>query len=327
MNNLLNMNQESIVGSMLVECRYNKIMSLKDYTLASVLEVTHYTDTLFSFTTKRLKTFKFKSGEYVTMGLIIRGELIFRDYYICSPTWDNKLEFYPMVVSNDLFTSFLRMITTSSSVIIKKRTTGSLVMEALNPGKRLFLLCTDVGIAAVSSIISEPETYANFNEVIVVMTCKYVKELRYFSDKMKQLRQAPQVKPYAKNKLRTYLSVTHEPYPYSGELIWLIKSGTLIADLRTYNFDKMDRFMVCGSKETTLNGINLLKSLGYSKGSRRYPGDFVYEKIFIDQSLRLRSELNGLIKWLKKGTSNKHTMTLLSFNCSISSSFHLQLCH
>ncbi len=86
MNNLLNMNQESIVGSMLVECRYNKIMSLKDYTLASVLEVTHYTDTLFSFTTKRLKTFKFKSGEYVTMGLIIRGELIFRDYYICSPT-------------------------------------------------------------------------------------------------------------------------------------------------------------------------------------------------------------------------------------------------
>ncbi|PIM95698.1 Ferredoxin--NADP reductase [Candidatus Hodgkinia cicadicola] len=271
--------------------------------------------------------FGFRSGEYVTMGLVIRGELVFRDYYICSPTWSNKLEFYSMVTPNDLFSSFLKMITTSSSVIIKKKTSGCLVMEALNPGNRLFLLCTDIGVAVVSSIISEPKTYANFNEVIVVMTCKYIQELQYFSDKLKQLRQTPQVKPYARHKLRIYLSVTHEPYPYSGELTWLIKSGTLIADLNTYNFDKMDRFMICGSKETTLSGLNLLKSLGYNEGSVRYPGDFVYEKIFVDQTFKLISELNSLLKWLKMDPSNEHTMALLSFNCSISSPFHLQSCY
>ncbi|PIM96053.1 Ferredoxin--NADP reductase [Candidatus Hodgkinia cicadicola] len=285
------------------------------------MEVKRYTDSSFSFTTKRLKTIKFKPGEYVTLGLIIRGELIFRDYYICNPTWANKLEFYSMVVPNDLFTSFLKMITTSSSIIIKKKPSGSLTIKTLKPGNRLFLLCTDIGIAAVNSIISEPNTYANFNEVIVVITCKYIRELEYLNDKLEQLRQEPRVKPYAKNKLRIYLSVTHEPYPYSGELTWLIKSGTLIADLRTYNFDKMDRFMVCGSKQTTLDVVNLLRSLGYSEGSTRYPSDFIYEKILIDQTFEVLSKLNSLLKWLKMNDSNKKSKTLSNLKCSISHHF------
>lgn len=73
---------------MLVNCKHNKMMSLKGYTLVSVLEIKHYTDSLFSFITKRLKTIKFKPGEHVMIGLIIRDELVFKGYYICYPTWD-----------------------------------------------------------------------------------------------------------------------------------------------------------------------------------------------------------------------------------------------
>ncbi|PIM95170.1 Ferredoxin--NADP reductase [Candidatus Hodgkinia cicadicola] len=270
-----------IIESMSMKYEENEIMALRNYVLAPVLEVKHYTDKLFSFRTKRSKKIKFESGGCVTMGLIIRGKLVFRNYYICSPTWANTLEFYSMVVPNGLFTPFLRMITTRSLVIIKKKIKKGLVIKALSPGKRLFLLCTDIGIAVVSNIISEPGTYAKFDEVIVVMVCKYVEELQYFDDKLKQLTTAPQIKSYAKNKLRFYRSVTHEPYPYSGDLTWLIKSGTLIADLMTYNFDKMDRFMVCGSQQTTLDGTNLLKALGYNEGTVNNPQDFVYERTFV----------------------------------------------
>ncbi|PIM95203.1 Ferredoxin--NADP reductase [Candidatus Hodgkinia cicadicola] len=287
------------------------------------MEVKHYTNTLFCFTTKKLKTFKFKPGEYTTIGLIIRGMLVFRDYYICSPKWDNKLEFYSRGVPNGLFTSFLRMVTTKSSIIIKKKTSGELILDVLSPGKRLFLLCSDIGIAAVSSIISEPNTYAKFDEVIVVIVCEYVCELQYFSDKMKQMTKDQRIKPYIKNKLRVYQSVTHEPYPYSGNLTWLIKSGTLIADLRTYNFNKMDRFMVCGSNQTTLDSINLLKSLGYSKGSIGYPAHFTYEGIFVDQTLKLLTDFDVLLKWLKIKHPDKDTETLLNSNRSISSSLQL----
>ncbi len=323
MNNTHDKRRILTIESMSMKYNNNKIMATKSYTLASVLGVKHYTNTLFSFTTKRLKTFNFKPGEYTTIGLIIRGTLVFRDYYICSPTWDNKLEFYSKVVPNGLFTSFLRMVTTKSSIIIKKKTSRGLSLDVLDSGKRLFLLCTDIGIAAVSSIISEPNTYAKFGEVIVVIVCEYVQELQYFNDKLKQMTKDQRIKPYAKHKLRVYQSVTQEPYPYSGDLTWLIKSGTLIADLRTHNFDKMDRFMVCGSKQTTLDSINLLKSLGYSEGSIDYPGHLTYERIFVDQTFELLTDLDVLLKWLKLKHPDKDTKTLLNSNRSISSSFQL----
>ncbi len=197
----------------------NKTRSSKDYILSRVLEIKHYTTTSFSFKTARPKRFKFEAGEYATIGLVIRGELVFRNYYICSPTWEDKLEFYSTVDLNDLFTSFLRKIVVKSSIIIMKETAGDLVISLLKPGKRLFLLCSDIGIAAASSIISEPETYSNFNEVIVVLTCKYTQDLLYFNNKLKQLTKESWLLPHIRTKLRFYQSITQEPYPYSGDTL------------------------------------------------------------------------------------------------------------
>ncbi len=199
--------------------KVNKVRPLRDYILPRVLEVKHYTTTSFSFKTTRPKRFKFKPGEYATIGLIIRDRLVYRNYYICSPTWEDKLEFYSTVDFNDIFTSFLRKITTNSSIIIMKKTAGDLVISLLKPGKRLFLLCSDIGAAAASSIISEPETYSKFNEVIVVLTCKYTQDLLYFNNKLKQLMKESRLRPHIENKLRFYQSITQEPYPYSGDTL------------------------------------------------------------------------------------------------------------
>ncbi len=80
-NNLIN-----VVEPMPIKNKKNKARPTRNYTLARVLEIKHYSKTLFSFKTTKLKRFKFKPGEYTTIGLIIRGELILRNYYICSPT-------------------------------------------------------------------------------------------------------------------------------------------------------------------------------------------------------------------------------------------------
>ncbi|PIM95235.1 Ferredoxin--NADP reductase [Candidatus Hodgkinia cicadicola] len=259
----------------------NKFELSNEYVLAKILSVKHYTNTLFSFKTTKPDKLRFKSGEFVMIGLIIRGELIFRAYSICSPTWSNTLEFYSIKVSNGLFTTFLQKLTTDSSIIIKTKSTGTLILEALKPGKRLFLLCTGTGIAPFISMIFESETYTRYNEVIVVLTCRSSQELQYFNNKIKQMTKEPLIKPYARNKLRVYLSTTQELYPYTGRITWLIKSGILIADLRTYNFNKMDRFMVCGSQQMIFDVTDLLKSLRYTEGTINNPQDFVYEKAYV----------------------------------------------
>ena len=60
--------------------------------LLKVLSVIHWTDTLFSFQIERPKDFKFKSGEFVMIGLPNSDKPILRAYSICSPNWDEKLE-------------------------------------------------------------------------------------------------------------------------------------------------------------------------------------------------------------------------------------------
>ncbi|PIM96523.1 Ferredoxin--NADP reductase [Candidatus Hodgkinia cicadicola] len=249
--------------------------------------------------------------------------MVYRNYYICSPTWEDKLEFYSTVDFNDIFTSFLRKITTNSSIIIMKKTAGDLVISLLKPGKRLFLLCSDIGAAAASSIISEPETYSKFNEVIVVLTCKYTQDLLYFNNKLKQLMKESRLRPHIENKLRFYQSITQEPYPYSGDTLWLIKSGLLIADLKTYSLDKKDRFIICGPRQPSLDIINLLKSLNYNEGCTSYLRDFLYERSFINQFKKAIAICYTVLKQLNKNSPNKDQWPQLPFDLSISSAFQL----
>ncbi|PIM95098.1 Ferredoxin--NADP reductase [Candidatus Hodgkinia cicadicola] len=259
----------------------NKFELSNEYALVRVLSVKHYTNNLFSFEIARPKKLRFKPGEFIMIGLIIRGELVFRAYSICSPTWSNTLEFYSVKVPNGLFTTFLHKITTKSSVIIKMKPTGNLILETLRPGKRLFLLCTGTGVSPFVSIVFNHETYIKYDEVIVVLTCRYSQDLQFFNNKLKQLTKVSYIRPYTKNKLRFYLSVTRELYPYIGRITWLIKSGRIITDLMTYNFNKMDRFMICGSRQMVFNVTKLLKKLGYNRGAINNPQDFVYEKAYI----------------------------------------------
>ncbi|MFP2998004.1 ferredoxin--NADP reductase [Candidatus Hodgkinia cicadicola] len=252
-----------------------------DYSLVRVLEITHYSNRLFSFKTLRPSKFKYNAGEFVMIGLIINGEFVFRAYSICTPSWSNELEFYSIKVLNGPFTTYLQKITTKSSIILKMKSTGTLIIKGLKPGKRLFLLCTGTGVAPFISVIFEPATYENFNEIVIVHTCRYVNELKYLNNKLKQLSRTISLKSIIKNKVKFYTSVTRENYPYIGRITTLIKTGILISDLKTTNLNREDRFMICGSQNMITDIMNLLKTLGYKEGSINLPQDFVYEKSFV----------------------------------------------
>ena len=72
--------------------------------LQKVIEVKHWNKNLFSFKIERPKEFKFKSGEFVMIGLPYFEKPLLRAYSICSPSWEDKLEFYSIIVPNGPFT-------------------------------------------------------------------------------------------------------------------------------------------------------------------------------------------------------------------------------
>ncbi len=59
-----------------------------------VLSVRHWTDRLFSFRTTRTPSFRFRSGQFVMMGLEGGGKPLLRAYSLASAHYDDKLEFF-----------------------------------------------------------------------------------------------------------------------------------------------------------------------------------------------------------------------------------------
>ena len=107
------------------------------------------------------------------------GKSILRAYSIASPVWDDTLLFYSISVEDGPLTSMLSKIKKGDDVILKRKPTGTLVLDALRPGKKLFLFATGTGIAPFASLIRDPLIYERFTEVVLVHTCRMREDLAF----------------------------------------------------------------------------------------------------------------------------------------------------
>ncbi|WP_321341073.1 ferredoxin--NADP reductase [Breoghania sp.] len=248
----------------------------------TVTEVTHYTDRLFRFRMTRPAGFRFRSGEFVMIGLMIDGKPLVRAYSIASPSWAEELEFFSIKVPDGPLTSHLQNIKVGDAVLMKKKPTGTLVNDALIPGKRLYMFSTGTGIAPFASLIRDPETYEKFDEVILTHTCREVAELKYGIDLVEEIRSDEMLQEVLDtSKLRHYTSVTREDYPFKGRITDLIENGKLFTDLGVPPLDPAtDRGMICGSMEMLKDTKILLEKAGLVEGANNRPAEFVIERAF-----------------------------------------------
>lgn len=106
----------------------------------TVVSVRHYTDRLFSFRVTRPRSLRFRSGEFIMIGLPNADKPVFRAYSIASPAWDEELEFFSIKVPDGPLTSELQKIKAGDTVIMRQKSTGTLVVDALTPARRLFMI-------------------------------------------------------------------------------------------------------------------------------------------------------------------------------------------
>jgi ferredoxin--NADP+ reductase len=159
--------------------------------------------------------------------------------------------------------------------------TGTLVLDALKPGKRLFLLSSGTGFAPFSSLIREPETFEKFEKVIVTHTCRTVKELKYSQDVINDALSDEMISEFISNKLIFYHSTTREDYINKGRITDLITSHKLFKDLEIKKITKDDRIMICGSMGLNNDLKDILINLNLNEGANNNPAEFVLEKAFV----------------------------------------------
>lgn len=249
----------------------------------TVQEVQHYTDSLFRFRVTRPTQFRFRSGEFVMIGLPNAEKPVFRAYSVASPSWDEELEFFSIKVSDGPLTEHLQKIRPGDTVLMRKKATGTLVNDALLPGKRVWMFSTGTGIAPFASLIRDPETYDKFDQVILTHGCRTIAELKYGEDLVAGLRDDPLVGDLVRDKLVHYTTVTREDFIRQGRLTDLIVSGKLFDDLGLPRMGpEEDRAMICGSMAMLKDTKDLCLSHGLEEGANNKPAQFVVERAFVD---------------------------------------------
>ena len=248
----------------------------------TVTSVTHYTDRLFSFRIERPVTFRFRAGEFVMIGLPSSGRPIYRAYSIASPTWDDQIEFYSIKVPGGPLTSKLQHIRPGDQIWMRGKATGTLVTDALLPGKRLFMIATGTGIAPFASLIREPDVYERFDTVYLTNTCRDLADLAYGNQLATGISADPLVGEEAALKLRYYPTTTRETSARTGRMTQLIDNDTFFSDLNLGGFDpETDRVMICGSLEMNRDIKAHIEAAGLTEGSNARPGEFVVERAFV----------------------------------------------
>ena len=253
----------------------------------TVLEVQHYTDQLFSFRITRPKTLRFRSGEFVMIGLLKEdGKPLLRAYSIASPAWDDELEFYSIKVQDGPLTSKLQYIKKGDQIILRPKPVGTLVHDALLPGKRIWFFATGTGIAPFASLLREPQTYEDYEQIILTHTCRNKNELAYGENLIQAIKNnslmSELVGDDALKKLIYYPTTTRDQSNQMGRITDLLKNGKLLKDLGIESISKeTDRAMVCGSLGLNTDLKKILEGFGLKEGANSDPAHYVVEKAFV----------------------------------------------
>ena len=259
----------------------------------TITEVRHWTDRLFSFRVTRPPTLRFRSGEFVMIGLMGdpdaktgKQKPLLRAYSIASPSWDEELEFYSIKVQDGPLTSKLQHIQPGDEIILRPKPVGTLVHDALLPGKRLWFFATGTGFAPFASLLRDPETYESYDEVIITHTCRDVAELDYGRELIESVKEDALLNELIGTanlaKLRYYPTTTREESPKMGRITDFLKDGTVLNDLGIEKISpETDRAMVCGSLGFNIDLKDILEGFGLEEGANSDPKHYVVEKAFV----------------------------------------------
>ena len=268
-----------------------KVPTLPD--AQTVTEVKHYTDRLFSFRCTRPASLRFRSGEFVMIGLMQtdpktgKEKPLLRAYSIASPSWDEELEFYSIKVPDGPLTSRLQHIEPGDQIILRPKPVGTLVHDALLPGKRIWFFATGTGFAPFASLLREPQTYTDYDEVIITHTCREAGELTYGAGIIDSLKTDELLNEVIGEgfwkKIRYYPTTTREESPKMGRITDLMRSGEAFEDLGVPPLNpETDRAMICGNLAFNLELKEMLEEYGLEEGANSDPKTYVVEKAFLD---------------------------------------------
>jgi ferredoxin--NADP+ reductase len=247
--------------------------------------VHHWTDTLFSFRTARPASFRFRSGEFIMLGLAgDAGKPLLRAYSIASPNWETHLEFFSIKVQAGPLTSRLQHLQPGDHILLGRKPTGTLVIDWLKPAKRLVMMGTGTGLAPFLSVVRDPATHDMFEEIVITHTVRQAEELAYRQLLEYDIRNDEIFGDTLAHRLKYYPTVTRGNFHRKGRITDLIRTGEAPRELGLEPHDltpAATRVMLCGSIDFNREMGAMLETAGFAEGNSQTLGDYLVERAFV----------------------------------------------
>ena len=261
----------------------------------TVLDVRHWTDAYFSFTTSRDDGFRFENGQFVMIGLEVEQEdgtrkPLMRAYSIASANWEEQLEFFSIKVQDGPLTSRLQHIQPGDSILIGRKPTGTLLISDLHPGRNLYLLGTGTGLAPWLSVIKDPETYERFERVVLCHGVRGAEDLAYRDYIERELPHHELLGEVICDRLLYYPAVSREAFSHNGRdhrgrITDHLDQDRIAAALDIEQLDPAhDRAMICGSPQMLADFRSILDARGFTASPRiGTAAEYVFERAFVEK--------------------------------------------
>jgi ferredoxin/flavodoxin---NADP+ reductase len=233
----------------------------------------HWGDKTFSFRTTRNQSFRFNAGEFAMIGLEAEGKKILRAYSVASAPWEEELEWLSVKVQDGELTSRLQHLKEGDEVILQPKCVGTLRNDALTDGNVVWMLATGTGLAPFMSLIRDIDTIERWDKIMLVHSVRNREELAYNHELTRK---------FVGTELFEILHNTLEYVPIiTGEgdkrITAQLESGDLAVD------PKQDKIMICGNMQFNEDVMAWCDSKGMSEGTLRAPGEYVYERAFVEK--------------------------------------------
>ena len=206
------------------------------------------------------------------IGLQNNSKNILRAYSIVSAPWDEELEFLSIKINDGELTSKLQHIKVDDEVIMQPKCVGTLRNEALTEGKTLWMLATGTGLAPFMSLIRDIETLERWNKIKIVCSVRNEQDLAY-NDSLTSKFANTEIFELTNDALEYIPIVTGNGDDRITTQLWREKLP----------IQQQDKIMICGNKQFNKDVITWCKHMGLTEGTLRTPGDFVFERAFIER--------------------------------------------
>ena len=265
-----------------VSASQGELTSTEKYTTERITWMHRWAPTLFSFRLSRAAAYQFTPGQFARLGVRKEdGQFAWRAYSLCSASGADHLEFFSVVVPQGEFTSRLCAYDVGATVLVEKKAQGFLTADRFyrDAGRKdLWMLATGTGLGPYLSILQDPQTWRQFENLILVHSVRHANELAYA--KMLEAMKVHSPFPNAQAKFHYVATVTRENAPgalQQGRITALIEGGKLEnAAGVTFSHD-WSRFMLCGNPEMVEQTRKLLKDRGFKNDRKLEPGHIAVE--------------------------------------------------